>query len=985
MAARAFRPDLDPSSKTNPDNADTDGDGLRDGAEDWNHDGKQLLAVNPGDRWEGDPLNQNSPIDKSKLLDGDGDGLPDWEEQVLGTRADDPDSDDDGVYDGAEWNLSLDPDRDGAPCASDPDSDNDGLSDGLERGIGAAAKATWMLVGNFRSDADTATTSSPLLSDSDGDGVRDGLEDANGNGMVDAGESDPLNPAQATEGVDSDGDGLADSEELRCGTSSQDRDSDDDGVADGAEANACSDFDLDGLVGALDADSDDDGLLDGTEAGVAQAIADAAPLSGTDVARGRFIADAAPLSHTLPLSRDSDGDGQLDANEDYNRNGAVDQGEGDAADPDKQGQSPDSDKDGLCDALESNLQFPLQDGDADDDGVPDGAEANYALDSDGDGQVDGRDEDSDGDGLYDGTEIGLTEATLALPEATAKGSNVFIADADPSTRTLPRRADSDGGGLADGQEDFSHDGKVTSGESDPQLAADDLANDGDFDGDTLANELEVLLGTDPLHQDSDKDGLLDATEVRDPQKPADTDGDGQIDALDADSDNDLLPDVVEAGLEGGGQLPQKPLNSDGDAWEDYRDVDSDGDRLPDGDEVLKYGTNPRKADTDGGGLDDATEVLQTQTDPLNPKDDAEVLEYGAVVRGTSPLSACQSSPSQGSAPPLALLGLLSAWAVLRRRRRENRPSLSPPGAALALLLMGAALMAASPSLAANLPDTTGLRQNSDGQGILGTESAYELAPYGLSAGAQLHYAYRPLVAGNEVQVIRPLVEGRLQADLSAAMRIWDHLTVAAALPISLYQEAERPSLYGSNSGPLPSGPLVGDAMITAKYVFAPEAKGSWGGAALLTATLPTGDPGQYFGRPGVTVAPGVAASKQAGPWRLAMGASARLQQTTASFNVQDGPAWRWSAAASLSPAAALVSWKEPARADAAWIDASVTHETSLASPFGHRHDERIEGALALTWPLGEGLSAQLGSTMGLWSGFGVPAVRPFLLIRYGGR
>ncbi len=65
------------------------------------------------------------------------------------------------------------------------DTDGDGLSDALER----------------------QTNTNPNDADTDGDGRPDGVEDANGNGIVDPGETDPRN-------WDTDGDGLSDAEEL---------------------------------------------------------------------------------------------------------------------------------------------------------------------------------------------------------------------------------------------------------------------------------------------------------------------------------------------------------------------------------------------------------------------------------------------------------------------------------------------------------------------------------------------------------------------------------------------------------------------------------------------------------------------------------------------------------------------------------------------------------------------------------------------------
>jgi hypothetical protein len=122
---------------------------------------------------------------------------------------------------------------------------------------------------------------------------------------------------------DSDGDGLSDRiEELSC-TSLNDADTDDDGIIDGVEdSNKNGVFD-DGETDPCNSDTDEDGLQDGTEIGLT--LSEIGPDTDTDV----FVPDADPTTTTDPLDEDSDNDGLLDAEEDIDRNGRVDEGESD--------------------------------------------------------------------------------------------------------------------------------------------------------------------------------------------------------------------------------------------------------------------------------------------------------------------------------------------------------------------------------------------------------------------------------------------------------------------------------------------------------------------------------------------------------------------------------------------------------------------------------------------------------------------------------
>ncbi|NTV15095.1 MAG: hypothetical protein HGA96_14385 [Desulfobulbaceae bacterium] len=184
---------------TDPDKKDTDGDGIPDGIEDADHDGIV-------DSDEGDPRTANtSPTDT------DHDGLIDYLENLTCTDPQLRDSDGDLLPDGIEDanHNGLVDSGETNPCVKDaPDSDGDGLIDYLEN----------------------LTCTDPQLPDSDGDLLPDGTEDANHNGLVDSGETNPC----VKDAPDRDGDGLPDQIDI-CNGQNAFGDLDHDGICDGSD------------------------------------------------------------------------------------------------------------------------------------------------------------------------------------------------------------------------------------------------------------------------------------------------------------------------------------------------------------------------------------------------------------------------------------------------------------------------------------------------------------------------------------------------------------------------------------------------------------------------------------------------------------------------------------------------------------------------------------------------------------------------------
>ncbi|MDD5223772.1 MAG: MopE-related protein [bacterium] len=188
--------------------------------------------------------------------------------------------------------------------------------------------------------------------------------------------------------------------------------------------------------------------------------------------------------------------------------------------------------------------------------------------------------DWDGDGISNSDEIANTPPTdPRKADSDADGLNdsaeIF------GSGTNPGNYDTDGDGIPDGEE--ARMGRDPLDPSDPPSA--------DTDGDGIPDWKEWVSGSNPNNPDMDGDGLNDGAEMNqyctDPRNP-DTDGDGLSDGFEVNTS---------------GSNPADP--------------DTDWDGLPDGDEVNTYGTDPADPDTDNDGSTDWTEV-RLGTDPQDP-------------------------------------------------------------------------------------------------------------------------------------------------------------------------------------------------------------------------------------------------------------------------------------------------------------------------------------------------------------------------------
>ena len=785
------------------------------------------------------------------------------------------------------------------------DSDGDGLGDGLE----------WGRAG----DRDPATRTDPRVADTDGDGADDGAEDANGNGRVDAGEGDPLNPEDGPRG-DPDRDGLNNAAEAVVGTDPRDRDTDRDGLDDGAE--------VAGVTNPLQADGDEDGLRDGDE-----------------VARG-----------TDPVRFDSDGGGTGDGQE-----------VADGTDPldgsDDLGR--DEDGDGLTTREERAVGLNPNDGDTDDDGVADGDERGAMVDSDGDGLINALDHDSDDDGLPDGLELGYER-----PHAdTDLGRMRFVADADPSTVTDPRRADTDGGGVVDGMEDLDRNGAVGVGETDPNDAADDGSPPLDRDGDGLSDEVELALGSDPTDADSDDDGLLDGEE---PTPGEDSDGDRLIDVLDADADGDGLPDGLEAGV------AVRPFDSDPRVF------------VADGDPATT--TDPRRADTDGGGVADGAEDVNRngvqepgETDPRDPADDrapmpdAMVEDLGSDDSGMGEDMGGGEDAGDGMAPGEMDRGAVDpgwvrfgdvhggcdqsagAWGsggwwglvvgllALGLRRREGMAWVAGVMVVVGLMAGSAGAVEAdrfAPALGSGgVHDLEGAVV--EGDRILRTGLWLRLA------GPTL-YGTREDATGRGGEVA--LADTSLRADALFSIDLIDRVTLGIGLPVAL----ARSGFDGA--GQAFDGSAVGDVRLLVKAFAWAAPDGGVAVGFALPVTVPSGDAERWMGAEGATVTPTALVDLALGlvDLRLNVGYRVAADESVGDATVGHG----------LRVGAGVMHALAGLPLDVAWSVAGETSYSAASSAF----ETHVDGG----WQVLPCLSLRAGIGMAVSSGIGAAPVRGLL-------
>ncbi|MEJ8817095.1 hypothetical protein [Lacibacter sp. H407] len=253
-------------------------------------------------------------------------------------------------------------------------------------------------------------------------------------------------------------------------------------------------------------------------------------------------------------------------------------------------------------------------GDIDNDGTPDCIDACPS----GDNSI-----DTDGDGTPDACD----DCTGNLFKSPTKDTDADgVADACD--------ADSDNDGIADVVEDANNDGDPTNDDFDGDGVPNYQDLDSDNDGINDINESGIDAAT-VATLDADNDGVIDASvpkgsngmanavETNDNSNASinytlkNTDGDGNPDYLDLDSDNDGINDIIESGHPG-------LIDANNDGVVDGPDADGDGiqDSADGNDAVFGDANNPAVKDTDADNVPDFRD-LDSDNDGIN-----DIIESG---------------------------------------------------------------------------------------------------------------------------------------------------------------------------------------------------------------------------------------------------------------------------------------------------------------------------------------------------------------------
>jgi len=549
-----------------------------------------------------------------------------WGENPQGTLPNDADTDDDLLYDGFNRMIEImnesrishhgELSYNCKPLVNDTDEDE--ILDGWEvygwpvfvEDVGGNRRSFKAFSDPTKKDTDGDYVNDTFeylktdgnSTDTDDDGLVDGMEDTNYNGVLDTGETSPVD-------IDSDDDYLPDGKRDMNNNSNFDlgeyEDRDCDGILDPGESNP------------LDADTDNDGLIDGFEARVVRfrtnvddgnysKIGSWVALDVGEDVMATFVAATYNHSKYEPYVKL---DFQTPEGYDIYYNSTQPEWKLYIKSPDENYtmnrtfnvQHTPTPK---GEYGEREVYFTIgswaNNTDTDNDGLSDGVEF-YNLSSfnehyliyfnpDDDGYINIIDNDSDNDFINDSNDLWHTTNHTLCPKYTQGCEDYWEPfwyndfDGDGYKNALDN--DSDNDGTNDGAEDTNHSGLYDQGD-----ASNPLSNDSDDDG--ITDNIEDSVGLNKSNPDTDFDGIIDGKEGGGDWNNS-LDNDSYINPLDPDADGDGLLDGINITIDDSDHRFDSFMEN----HTSYIIEDENYTFLGEG----SYGTDPWDPDTDHDGL-----------------------------------------------------------------------------------------------------------------------------------------------------------------------------------------------------------------------------------------------------------------------------------------------------------------------------------------------------------------------------------------------
>lgn len=260
------------------------------------------------------------------------------------------------------------------------------------------------------------------------------------------------------------------------------------------------------------------------------------------------------------------------------------------------------------------------------------------------------------------------------------------------------------------------------------------------------------------------------------------------------------------------------------------------------------------------------------------------------------------------------------------------------------------------------------RPSAHGEAFFSVESGAIAPSLGVQTSLFFDYTNRPLEIARTSTTTFVLIEHRLDAQLAASVSLFDRLSVAIALPFTLFQRGFFSDQTGR--GPLQNNTSLGDLRLEPKVGILDQKRHFLDLAVLLSLSLPTGNEAAFAGDKSVTFAAELDLSRAAGPLRFGLNFGYMYRATSTFFTASIGQELFARAAASLD--LARTGARIPLE-----IILELYGRAAVSRPFSVIVENPLEAVLGARYKILPSLALNAGVGRGITGGYGSPVVRAF--------